>query len=651
MPAPKYRQQTPLSPFSLIGAGFRGLNTELKTLAGLVDTTWALDLQNAVWGTSGLLETRKGYVNQTTRPMDGGSTTLTAAVVQVTADINGDNNVGDAVFGGTFTVTDIRYNHSTNSWVLEANGVVAQSVFHTVVIEYAAGLFVTFASADATFEASGDSSWTWSSALGWEDSQQGESRAFTFYATAPLSAGDVVHVVHEYVRADETASLIAVTNPSVVPDIQFWHSTDDGDSWSDITGSVSTTTVRWKFVNFQDEVYAAAPGHKVHRYTGSGNLTEIAASPVTNGTIAACFGRIWIGVDASDSSRITYSGLLDGTDWVSTSSGTIDASNAWTLGRDNIQGLAAFGAAFVVFGRRHILIYVDGAGSELGVDPDNMYVVDTIEGTGLADRCRDTLVNIGEGDLWFMGPKGIQSLARTVAEKTNPLTDVSSNVASLISDLQSEQVGAEGNVQAVYSAFNDFILFVFPESEIVVMFDTAAGPMEDGTYRAAEWRGLPFFSICVRQNHDVLFGLGNGTVARYEGYRDNSTTEYNLVIGSPWLDGGEQAHSRIKILKSAKVQLVGRETLTGTFRWGFDFRPLEYFHAFSSDYIASGDEYAIGEYGEAEYGEGHRSRAEYIPLGGTGQFVKFHLTVKSDDVDAKVALQEITAYAKLGRMT
>lgn len=533
MPAPKYRQQTALSPFSLVGAGFRGLNTEIKTLAGLVDTTWALDLQNVVWGTSGLLETRKGWIDQT---------------------------------------------------------------------------------------------------------------------ETPITSLPDLYVVHEYVRADETTSLIAVTSA-----FGFWVSTDDGATWSAITGSVSTTTVRWKFVNFQDEVYAAAPGHKVHRYTGSGNLTEIAASPVTNGVILAAFGRIWVGVDASDSSRITYSGLLDGTDWVSTSSGTIDASNAWTQGRDNVQGLAAFGATFVVFGRRHILIYVDGAGSELGVDPDNMYVVDTIEGTGLADRSRDTVVNIGEGDLWFQGPKGIQSLARVIADKTNPLVDVSANVASLITDLRSEQIGAEGNAQAVYSAANDFILLLYPESEIIVMFDTAAGPMEDGTFRAAEWRGLSFYSLCVRQNGDILFGLGAGNVARYEGYRDDGNAEtpieYSMVFGSPWLDGGEQAHSREKIMKNAKVQLVGRETLTGTLRWGFDFRPLEYSVALSSDYIASGDEYAIGEYSEAEYGEGHRSRSEHLPLGGQGQFVKLHLTVKSDDVDAKVALQEVTAYAKLGRMT
>ena len=466
--------------------------------------------------------------------------------------------------------------------------------------------------------------------------------------TSAISGTPDMWVLHEYVRSDGTTSLIAVSS-----NFKFWVSTDNGASWTEITGSVSTTTVRWKFVNFFDELYASAPGHKWHRYTGAGNLTEIATSPVTNGAIIAAFGRLWSAADASDESRIDYCALADGTDWVGTSAGSIDASNAWTLGMDVIQGIGTFGASFAVFGKRHVLVYVDGAGSELGIDPDNMYIVDTIENTGLADKARDSIVNIGEGDLWYLTNSGIQSLVRAVAEKTNPKVAVSRNVEGLVSSLLTAHVGCEGNVQAIYNPHNKFALFLFPESNRILMFDTAA-PMEDGTYRCAEWRDLDVFSLCSRLNGDVLYGMGDGNVAKYAGYRDDgggANTEYSLVYGSPWIDFGPQGHNRLKILKECALTVYGRDTLTGTLRWAIDNRPLEFSATVTSDYVASGSEYAIGEFGEDEYGDGLRWRTERVALSNEGQVAKVHLTIKSDDVDDLVALREVTVFAKPGRLT
>jgi hypothetical protein len=519
----KRRGKTPLDPQSLIGPGFRGLNTEETSVIGFSDPTWALVLQNAVFDDNGRIAGRKGWVDQTTTPVTG----------------------------------------TPDMWVVE-----------------------------------------------------------------------------EYLREDGTRSLVAKAS-----DHTFQASTDDGATFTDITGSVVTTSNAWKFVNATDEIYAVAPGHKVHRYTGTGNLTEIASSPVTNGTILSAFGRIWVGVDATG--QIKYSGLLDGTDWTSSQSGTIDLSNVWTQGTDNIKGLAAFGATLVVFGTKHIVLYVDGAGSTLAVDPDSLYVVDTIEGTGLLHR--DSVVNIGEGDLWFISKQGVQSLNRVISDKTNPLVDVTAHVRSLVKQLDTTHVGSAGEVKGIFSPENKFVLYMYPESDKVLVIDTKF-QMEDGTYRVAEWTGLDsMHTLAVRDNGDILYGGTAGDIHRYEGHRDDgggANTVYDIVYASPWLDFGQ--HERLKILKGFYMVFYGRETLTATARWAVDYRPLEFTETFTNDYSPSGGEWGIGEFGEDEFGDGARLRRAFVAGGGEGLVVKLWVTMQSTDVDDVFAIQEVGAFAKLG---
>ncbi len=458
--------------------------------------------------------------------------------------------------------------------------------------------------------------------------------------TTAMTGGGLVYVEHEYLRDDGTRSIVALKENHT-----FWISTDDGDTWTEITGSISTTTVKWKFVNFVDKLYATAPGHKIWVYTGTGNFTQVTNSDASNGTLLAAFGRLWSGKDAS--STINYSVLLDGTDFAGTGSGSIDAANAWTSETDEIMGLAAFGATFVVFGRSQILIYVDGTGSVLGIDPDNMYVVDTVEGTGL--EFRDSIVSIGEGDLWFISRQGVQSLKRVVADKVNPLADITKNVRALTRDLIANEVGATGIVKGIFSPDNQFVLYLFPESNKILLIDTKI-EMEDGTYRVAEWVGLTDFSaLMVRKNNDILFGLSDGKLGLYTGYRDNGSTKYSLVYSSPWLDFGPEVHNRLKIIKQFYGIFFGRETLTAIARWAVDFRPLEFTETFTNDFDASGAEFGAGEYGESDYGDGHRLRRQYIAGAGEGQFIKVQVALESTDVDAIVAIQEMGVFAKLGR--
>jgi hypothetical protein len=279
-----------------------------------------------------------------------------------------------------------------------------------------------------------------------------------------------------------------------------------------------------------------------------------------------------------------------------------------------------------------------------------MYVVDTLEGTGLLHK--DSITKIGEGDLWFVSRSGVQSLARAIAEKNNPLVSLTRNVRSLIRSLEKVHVGASTEAKMVFSPENEFVLLLYPASNTVVLLSTKFR-LEDGTYRVAQWTfgEAEVDTMLVRDNGDILFGINDGSVARYEDNRDDSTVTaatYDLVYSSPWLDFG--AHNNIKIVKDFYAVLYGRETLTAVARWAFDYRPLEFTETFTSDYTASGSEFGIGEFGEDEFTDGARLRRNYIGGGGEGLVVQLKVTITSTDVDDVMAIQELGAHAKLGAM-
>jgi hypothetical protein len=466
---------------------------------------------------------------------------------------------------------------------------------------------------------------------------------YTDQTTVAITGTPDILKVHEYQKLDGTVSLVVVTSA-----FELWESTDDGSTWADISGDFTTNllaTAKVQLANFNDELYATAPGFKVYRYTGTGTFTEIADSQATSGNIIATFGRLWVSRDAT--STIDYCGLLDGTDWSGTAAGSIDASNAWTRGTDTVTALASFGATLVVFGATHILMYVDGAGSELGVDPDNLYVVDTIEGTGTQHP--DSILNIGEGDLWYISDAGVQSLSRVVQDKVNPLADISKNVRSLVDQNITNHLGSATTIQGVYSPEQKFVIYMFPETDRVLYFDTRF-PLDDFTFRAGTWESLTdWYSLLRRKNGDIFIGGGDGNVHKYTSYRDGASTVITCAYASPWLNFGQEQHGTLKIPKSFYVFMYGRETLTCTARWSYDFRPLEFSNTFTNDYSPSGAEWGSGEWGSGEFGDGHRMRRAHIAAMGQGQVLKFYLTIESTDVDDKVSIQEIGVRAKFGR--
>ncbi len=274
-----------------------------------------------------------------------------------------------------------------------------------------------------------------------------------------------------------------------------------------------------------------------------------------------------------------------------------------------------------------------------------MYVVDTIEGTGCV--ARDTVINIGEGDLWYLSPTGFQSLSRVIADKANPLTEITKWCSSLLAQLQANEPNLRYDVQATYNAKERMVLVLFPSSDVIIMLDTRY-LQQDGTARIAEWRSQTHTCLLTRADGTLLFGRTDGKLAQYIGYYDGTGTTYiTLVYASPWLNFKQRG--MLKIPKRVTWSVLGRETLSLNTRWGYDFRGLEFTHTQTNDYVASGSEFGLAEFGADEWTDGVRSRRGYTPLNGNGGNLQIYFALVNTDVADRVSIKDLIIYTRIGR--
>jgi hypothetical protein len=456
-------------------------------------------------------------------------------------------------------------------------------------------------------------------------------------STTSAVAGVVLRI-HEYVKADGTSEIISSTDADI-----FSGTT----SPSSVEGTLGISEGHIKFVNFNDKCIAIGVGTSGNPavYTGTGNFTTITVNSGTapTGTVGtAAFGRLWC-VD-TDGKTIRYSALLDETRWaVVDGGGTIDMSKVWPSGQDAITAIAELAGDLVVFGKENIVIWTDGSGSALGIDPTTIYVSDTFPGMGCISQFA---VTRAVGDLWFVSSSGLQSMRRALQDRTTPTNNVTQNVQS--SFLQYVDAESDPNdMTLVYSPREDFVLAVFPTSNKIMYFNTKR-VMQDRTYRTAEWTG-DLQTATYRASTRGLLGSLTGTVGEimtYSGFDDDGTT-YDFSYESGWLDFGEELNGYIKIIKkmSSFVFIQSATSLNFTIKYDFNTNPRTTSITVEG---GGGAEYSLGEWSLGEYSGGTSIRTLSIPGQGSGQFVK--VGVNLNTTNSRFALQQINLYAKVGRI-
>jgi hypothetical protein len=399
------------------------------------------------------------------------------------------------------------------------------------------------------------------------------------------------------------------------------------------------------FANYGWVFTSTESGNTGVRWDPNSVATDTPISDVNaprSGIVTAAFGRLW-GADL-DGHIVKYSALLDGTDWTNNGAGSIDMWNVWP-GNDQITAIGTFNGTLVVFGKRAIVFWTDGAGSPLGVDPTAMYVTDIIEGVGCISR--HSIQHV-DGDLWFLSEFGLQSLSRLVAERSNPINNLSKNIQDYLGKAVSE--ANLDNLRSVYSPRDKLYLLSLPsggstESGRCFVFDTR-GKMEDGAVRSlGSWTLVPA-ALCSLRNGNLIMALNSSSgFGQYTGQLDAQST-YVFDYESGWLDLTGQEY--LLFPKRYGGVFFSDNALVILFKWALDFSVT--FRSKTKEFTTggiSGGEWNIAEWNLSEFGGGVNLQDGNVTGEGSGKYIKLGLTAEIDNT--VLAVQQLSLFSKVGR--
>lgn len=481
--------------------------------------------------------------------------------------------------------------------------------------------------------------------------------------TNAISGTHQIDVLHEYVNDAGVSVILSTANNEIYKDVD-----DYTDSGNLITSTTSPSADHWQFINFNNKVLGFQRGEAPIEWAGSSVFTDTSytgTGPDGNCAVAG-FGRVWA-ADA-DLQTVRYSSLLDHAD-MNASGGTIDMTSVWTNGTDRIVALAIIGATLVVFGENHIVLWADRTGSEIGLDPLRLEVVDTLEGTGCI--ARDSIQLTGEGDLIFLSRHGLQSLGRVIVSKSNPTITLSKNVRSNLLASIAAQRGVDAEFDQVRS-------FVSPEEGCYVInfpaqnkqycldlqhpFDDDEG---DTVFPITEWSvgGTIVGMLDVAGLGVVYFGSA-GVVGQHAGYDDDGSA-YDFEMSTGWLDFEELNH-RLKIMKEIVTSIqTGNQEIVWV--WEFDFNGTQLTRSTSYSSSSLFAEFNVAEFsdgggagigyndpaigpssGETEFSGSAIIQRKLIPAHGEGQFLKVGVSASVNGTE--IIIQHFSVSPKIGRM-
>lgn len=482
-------------------------------------------------------------------------------------------------------------------------------------------------------------------------------KGFTSGTSTPVAG--IIKRVHEYVKADGTSEIISSTDADIFSGIA---------TPTSIEGSLGITNGNIKFVNFNDKCIALGTGTSSNPsvYTGGGSFTTVtvaSGTAPTSGIGTAAMGRLWV-VD-QDGKTIRYSALLDETKWdTADGGGEIDMSKVWVAGQDQVVAIEEFAGDIVVFGKNQIIIWTDGAASEIGINPTDLYIADTLPGMGAISQFAITKV---EGDLWFLTPNGVESLLRARTDRTTPTFSVTENVSDEIQGFMFVEAD-EDDITLAYSPQEAFAVLNFPTAnrQIVISSKTQRDPATSlNMFPITTWTSELQTIAYRKSTRTLLCSLTDtvGEIMTYDGNLDNGSS-YSFSYESGWLDLGEQNATFMKWVKklTSIVFVSSSTTLNYTFKYDFETTGRTHQVDVAGN---TGAEFNVSEFTdsstgigyndpnesvlvETQFGGGLTLRKLPVPGAGGGQYIKVGISL--DNAAGAFALQQINLYAKLGRI-
>ena len=337
-----------------------------------------------------------------------------------------------------------------------------------------------------------------------------------------------------------------------------------GTALTDITPVGYTISANnWKIVDFNNHTYFFQRGHEPLLYTdesGSGVLEAMSDHSHSTGTapqgneVLAAFGKLWVADVTGNKHTVYWSDTLNGHAWTGGASGSLDLTNVFPSGNDEIVALSAFNNFLVIFCKRSIIIY---SGAE---SPANMTLHDTVEGVGCI--ARDSVQHTGT-DIIFLSEDGVRSFGRTIQEKSMPMRDISNNVRTELTTLVRSQLNP---IKSLYSADEAFYLLSLQDSQTVYCFDMRT-VLPDGANRVTTWSSVNPRSLALLQDGSIYIGREDG-IFKYEGYKDNGSAYLMSYYSNPLNFGNS---TNLKFLKKFNITVIGNVASNTTLAWGYDY--------------------------------------------------------------------------------
>lgn len=460
--------------------------------------------------------------------------------------------------------------------------------------------------------------------------RKGYSMVSTNGATVLGSSAGIDHV-SEFVQQNGTKVVFTAGNNKI-----FTGTT----TLTDVTpGSYTVTGNYWSACTLADKHFLFQRGHLPLVYDASTSaLTTIASHGSASGTppsahvCLAAYGRVWAADVTGNQKTLYWSDTLDGVDWNTGTSGSLDLTTVWPSGYDVITSLAAHNNLLIIFGKQNILIY-EGADA-----PASMTLVDVVSNIGAV--ARDAVVNTGK-DIIFADNTGIRSLGRTIQEKSSPIGDISRNVNF---DIKAFIASDGANLRMIFDPNNSFILCVFVGVDGLFVFDTRF-PLEDGSFRATTWSNITPRSMYLFEDEELYLGVEEG-LAKYDTQQDNGTSYVMSYFSHP-MDFGDS--SRLKFLKKINLTTFNGSDARVSLQYAYDYQADYTKRAFSLPTINAA-QYNIDEYNTAaEYSSSPvLINTQRINASGSGSVVQIGLETTVNGKE--IAIQQLNVQSLVGRM-
>lgn len=400
------------------------------------------------------------------------------------------------------------------------------------------------------------------------------------------------------------------------------------------------TTGNWQAATLNDAAFLFQRGYKpVYFSPTTGEIDDV--ENVTNNfvpeanTVLSAYGRLWAADTVDNKTTVYWSHLLDGTDFQTGSSGSLDLSSVLVNGNDKIVALGAHAGRLIIFCTDNIVIYGDTDG-DTALDPTTMRLVEVINGVGCA--ARDTVQNTGT-DIVFLARDGLRSLGRLIQEKSQPMRDLSKNVRD---DLVRAMNATDADqIKSVFYSTDAFYLLLLPEYKRIYCFDMRS-MLEDGSARVTVWDNQTHTNMLA--NGDLYF-IGADGLAKYYGYSDYGNS-YRIKYYTNYFDFGDS--TRQKMLKRLSTTLIGGSGQDFVLKVGYDYD--DSYRSFPIS-IASQENAEWGEFEwntTAEYTIGTLSDTVRAPVGGSGGVIQvgFEATING----SQLSIQKLDIYTKEGRI-